>query len=371
VRGALEAERRRGRIAQQVFSVSLAVFFGLVAFFLMRRVAGLTRRLRSWIETNGEKLTLSIRDVELVRPEMAQSAALVVLGLLRWLGMGAVLYAWLVVSLSLFGLTRVTEQLTGMVLSPLSQLTARVATTVPLIVLGLIASVSVLLLLRFVELLFAGVAKRETTLAWVPADLALPTSILIRGGIVLAALVLAAPVVTGDPGGAFPRVGLVLLGALALGSVPLVASGLVGARMLFGRRVRLHDWVRIGTVEGRVVALDLFEVRVQVPMGEECVPMLSLLRLPLTRLDAMPRSRVRVPVAVGADLDRVQTALSSAAVEWLVDATVSLVSADRNGLVYEVSGGAETLPPELLPSLVRALDHAGIALGGVAPEPEP
>jgi hypothetical protein len=99
--------------------------------------------------------------------------------------------------------------------------------------------------------------------------------------------------------------------------------------------------------------------------------MLSLLRLPLTRLDAMPRSRVRVPVAVGADLDRVQTALSSAAVEWLVDATVSLVSADRNGLVYEVSGGAETLPPELLPSLVRALDHAGIALGGVAPEPEP
>jgi small-conductance mechanosensitive channel len=373
VQRALDAEHRRGRIAQQVFSVSLVVFFGLLAFFLMQRVAAVTVRVRHFIEANEDKLTLRIRDVEVVRPEMIQSASLVVLGVARWLGMGAVLYAWVVASLSLFGLTAVTEKLTGMVVSPLSQLTARVASTVPLLVLGLIAGLSVLLLLRFVELLFAGVARRETTLAWVPADLALPTSILLRIGIVLAALLFAAPVVTGDSGGAFPRVGLVLLAAMGLGSVPLVASVLVGVVVLFGRRLRLHDRVRIGGVEGRVVGLDLLEVRIQGAVGEERVPMLSLLRVPLTKLEGPARVQVSVPVAPVADLERVELELRVAAAERLEDVFVALAVADRDGFVYEVSGRTNATCDRgtLLSALVTALNAAGIQLGRQERAPGP
>jgi small-conductance mechanosensitive channel len=370
---ALEAEHRRGQIAQKVFSVSLVVFFGLLAFFLMRRVSALTERVQHWVEENEEKLTLRIRDVEVVRSEMIQSASIVVLGVARWLGMGAVLYAWVVASLSLFGLTAVTQKLTGMVVSPLSQLTARVATTVPLLVLGLIAGLSVLLLLRFVELLFAGVAKRETTLAWVPADLALPTSVLLRIGIVLAALLFAAPVVTGDPGGPFPRVGLVLLAALGLGSVPLVASMLVGVVVLFGRRLRLHDRVRLGSLEGRVVGLDLLEVRLHGAAGEERIPMLSLLREPLTKLDGVSRVTASLPVALTADLERVELELRLAATEVLDDVVVSLALADRDGLVFDVSGRArgEGDHGKLLSSLVLALQRSGIALGRMERLPQP
>jgi small-conductance mechanosensitive channel len=365
IRRALEAERRRSRIANQVFSVSLVVFFGLIAFYLMRRVAGFTEQVRAWVEANGEKLTVKIREVEVVRTEMVQSASLVVLGLLRWLGMGAVLYVWLVASLSLFGLTQFTERLTGIVLSPLSQLTTRLATTLPLLVVALIAGLAVFVLVRFVDLLFAGVAKRETTLVWVPADLAIPTSILLRLGIVIAALLFAAPVVTGDSEGAFPRVGLVILAALALGSVPLVASALVGVVVLFGRRLRLHDFVQIGQVEGRVVHLDLLEVRLSTDQGETRIPMLTLLRVPLKKLGTPLRAWCRVSVQSDTNLETIESTLRSAAMDVLRNVRVELESADKEGLCYRVLGEVDspTDRGRLLSTVVAGLGRAGIGLG--------
>lgn len=365
IRRALEAEQKRSRIANQVFSVSLVVFFGLIAFYLMRRVAAFTTQLGSWVEANGEKLTIKVREVEVVRTEMVQSASLVVLGLLRWLGMGTVLYVWLVASLSLFGLTRFTQRLTGIVLSPLSQLTTRLATTLPLLVVAMIAVLAVIVLLRFVELLFAGVAKRETTLVWVPADLAVPTSILLRIGIVIAALLFAAPVVTGDSEGAFPRVGIVMLGAFALGSVPLLASGLVGVVVLFGRRLRLHDFVQIGSVEGRVVALDLLEVRLSTEQGEARIPMLSLLRLPLKKLGTPLKAWCRVSLKADTPLDKAESTLRAAAAGILSNIRVELESADSEGLCYRVLGEVESPADRghLLSTVVEGLTRAGIGLG--------
>lgn len=370
IRRALEAEQKRSRIANQVFSVSLVVFFGLIAFYLMRRVASFTEHLRDWVEANGEKLTVKIREVEVLRTEMVQSASLVVLGLLRWLGMGTVLYVWLVASLSLFGLTRFTERLTGIVLSPLSQLTTRLATTLPLLVVAMIAALAVFVLLRFVELLFAGVAKSETTLAWVPADLALPTSLLLRLGIVIAALLFAAPVVTGDSQGAFPRVGLVMLAALALGSVPLVASGLVGVVVLFGRRLRLHDFVEIGSIEGRVAGLDLLEVRLTTEKGEARIPMLSLLRLPLKKLGTPLRAWCRVPVQGDTSLELAETTLRNAAAPLLRNVRVELESADREGLCFRVLGEVDSPADRarLLATLVAGLAEAKIGLGRLREE---
>lgn len=361
---ALEAEQRRSRIANQVFSLSLVVFFGLIAFYLAQRVALFTHQLRNWVEVNGAKLTVRIRDVEVVRSEMVQSASLVFLGVVRWLGQGAVLYLWLVASLSLFGLTRYTEKLTGFVLSPLSELTTRVATTLPLLVVALIAGLAVLLLVRFVELLFAGVARSETTLAWVPADLAIPTSILLRIGIVIGALVLVAPVVTGDAEGILPRLGFVMLGALALGSVPLLASGLVGVVMIFGRRLRLHDRVAISGVEGEVVGLDLLEVRLATARGETRMPMLVLCFTPLKKLGAQTRVLARVDVRSDSDLDATETTLRRAASTLLQNVEVELETASGDALCYRVDGDCRA--PEdrkrLVATLVEALRHAGIAL---------
>ena len=118
------------------------------------------------------------------------------------------------VVLSLFEATRgYTQKMTGVVVAPLSQLMTRLATALPLLVVAALAAVSVFVLVRFVGLFFASVARGETPLGWLPADLAAPTSVLLRSGIVIAALVFLAPIVTGDADGVVTRVGIIAIGS--------------------------------------------------------------------------------------------------------------------------------------------------------------
>src|SRR5690606_24627071 len=123
--------------------------------------------------------------------------------------------------------------LTGIVLTPLSSLMARVAKSLPMLVVALIAIAALAVLIRFVELFFAGVARGETRLGWLPPDLAPVTSVLLRAGIVLGALVFAAPVVTGDQDDAFGKIGVIALAALGLSSTPVLASALMGVGILY------------------------------------------------------------------------------------------------------------------------------------------
>src|SRR5690606_16388017 len=100
--------------------------------------------------------------------------------------------------------------------------TGRVATSLPVVVLVVIAGLAVAILLRVVGLFFEGLAEGTTSVAWLPPDLARPTSALLRTGMVVLALVFVAPVVTGDPDGALARSGLVALVALGVAGVPLL-----------------------------------------------------------------------------------------------------------------------------------------------------
>ena len=101
-------------------------------------------------------------------------------------------YSWLIFALSRFEATRdYTDRLAGFVLVPLSALIGRVGSALPLFVVAAIAAVALGVAVRFVGLFFGGVARGETHVAWLPRDLAGPTSVLVRAGMVLASIVLA------------------------------------------------------------------------------------------------------------------------------------------------------------------------------------
>jgi small-conductance mechanosensitive channel len=368
VREALDAEGRRAAIAKSVFSVSLLVFFGLIAFYLVRKVGEFEETARVFVDKRADReLSIKVQRIEIIRPATLRSSAVMAISLGKWLGQLGIAYAWLVVALSLFEATRnYTQRLTGFVLGPVSQLMERVASTLPLLVVAGIAALAVFVLVRFVGLFFASVGRGETPLPWLPADLAAPTSVLLRSAIVVAALVFAAPVVTGDPNGALARAGAIVLVALGLASTPLLASGLVGVTVLFGRRLRLGEFAEVGGDVARIVAINLLEIRlVDAHACELRVPHLLCLFRPVRVLGTRPRLSIDVPVSSSAAQDTVREILQEAGEKCGREPRLELLAFDLDAAHYRLSALCDSLDGTraLAEAALAALGSAGIALG--------
>jgi hypothetical protein len=368
IREKLLSDHKRAAIAKSAFSFSLVIFFGLIAFYLIRKLGEFGDRGREWLEGRSDKdLSLRFQGIEFVRPAVVRGAAALALNTLKWLAQFGVAYTWLVVVLSLFESTRgYTQKLTGFVLAPLSQLMARLATALPLLVVAALAALAVFVLVRFVGLFFASVGRGETPLGWLPTDLAAPTSVLLRSGIVISALVFLAPIVTGDNDGVLGRVGVISLVALGLASTPLLASGTVGAIWLYGRRLRVGEYVELGAYRGRVSELNLLELRLTVTDRTELrVPHLLTLVRPLRLLGARPRLTLDVYVNAGSTVTEVRALLANVAGKVGADPSVEIVSADADAIRFRIAATCESLEARTAFHIAAldALSGAGITLG--------
>jgi small-conductance mechanosensitive channel len=283
VRDAIDNERRRAAIAQSVVSISLLVFLGLVAFYLLQKVSDFASRARAWIDAHGEKvLAVRVRRIEVVSPGTVKSTAIVGLGVGKWIAQIAVVYLWIVYALSQFDATRgYTQRLTGLVLTPLSDLLARIAVGLPMLVVLVIAGFAVFVLVRFVGLFFSSVGRRENVVPWIPHDLVSPVSSLVRFGIIVGALLFIAPLITGSSEGVLARSGWVIVLSLGLAATPVLSNGLIGSVVLFGRRLRAGQYVEIGEHRGRIAAIGLLELTLEDEDGvETLVPHLYTLLRP-------------------------------------------------------------------------------------------
>ena len=250
----LKAERKRSAIATSVLSLSLLVFSGLLAFLLFGRIGDLSVRARSWVRDNPNSIpALRLGHIEVVRPAAVRGAVSIALALAHRLAQFAIAYSWLIFALSRFEATRAyTDKLAGFVLAPLSALIGRVGASLPLFVVAAIAAVALGIAVRFVGLFFGGVERGETHVAWLPRELARPTSVLVRAGVVLVSIVLAAPLITGTDEGALSRAGLVALVALGLACTPVLACAAAGLPTVYGRRLKAGDFVEAGGRAGVV-----------------------------------------------------------------------------------------------------------------------
>jgi Mechanosensitive ion channel len=259
VQRALASERQRTSLANTVFAISLVVFFGLITLYLMGRVRAFASAARDFLVTHpGRVPALKLNRLEVLGPASVRNALIIVLGVGRVLGLLGLVYAWLVVSLSLFERTRPwVARLTGVLLDPLSALVSRVALAVPTFVIAIFAMALLAVLLRVTDLFFASVARGETRIALVPPDLAHPTSILLRAGLVVLTLLFAGPILTGDHDGSLSRGALVLLLGIALAASPLCCAVLMGLALAFSRSVRLGDRIDYGGQSGVVGEIGL------------------------------------------------------------------------------------------------------------------
>lgn len=376
VREAIRRERKRSAIAGTVFSISLVVLGSLIALYVLRRLAELTERARNWLLENPQRVpAIRIYSMDVVRPAPLRSALVVSLGAGRFIGQLAVVYLWLIASLSLFDSTRgYTERLTGFVITPLSGLMSRVVSSLPLLVVAAIAALAVWLLLRFVGLFFTSVARGETKFQGLPEELAEPTSLVVRAGIVMATLVFAAPVVTGDPEGALARTGTVLLGALGLASTPLLASAVAGAAVVYSRKLRTGTWAEIDGHIGRVSSVGLLEVRLKELDGSELrIPHLLCLVRAARVLGSAPRIGIEICISPTESPSKVAELLLESARGVGDHPRVDIARADAMGIDYRLSVLADSLAARarLYDRVLNALTESNVPLGRRSAPREP
>jgi small-conductance mechanosensitive channel len=300
VQKVIREERRRGEIADTAVAVSFVVFFALIALYALRKTGEAATRAYAYLSTHADAIPgIAFQSFEVVGPRALRSGLLALIAVGRYIAQIAILYIWLVFALSLFETTRpLTERLTGYALTPLTELAARLAATLPIALVVLVFGVVVYILVRFTRLFFASVASGETKLDGVPRDLAAPTGTLTSVGIVLAALVIAGPLVTGDSEGALARAGGVVLLALGLASTPLLASALIGVRLVFTRRLPKGEHVEVRGRVGRIREVTLLELRLIDEDGAELrVPHFMTLVTPLRVLGRKPRVSVELSIS--------------------------------------------------------------------------
>ena len=365
IQEAVRLERKRAAIAKSVFSFSLLVFSALIAFFLLSRIGVIEDKIRAWMESHPERLpALRLGKIEVVSRPAVRGVIGIALRIGNRLAQLAIAYAWLIIALSLFDATRgYTAKLTGFVVTPLSALLGRAGSALPVLVVGIIAAIAVSLVIRFVGLFFGSVARGETKLGWLPSDLAAPTSVLVRMGIVIASLIAIAPLITGSDEGALSRAGVAALVTVALACTPVLACAAVGVPIVFGRRLRNGDFIEAGGRAGRVKAVTLLEVRLEDVWGCEVrVPHLLGLWHATRIVGRTPMMTVVVTVDARASQAMVREALRTAANKVSDRAKIELVSLDADGARYRVSCPDEP-GADLAVAITEALVSSGIGLG--------
>lgn len=365
---AIASEKKRSAIASTVFSFSLVIFFGLVAFYILRKIGEFFERARKWALDDPDRISgIRFQSQVVVGPAAARGGVLVALILGRSVAQIGIVYLWLVFSLSLFQSTRpLTEKLTGLVTTPVSNLAGRFAASLPVAVVAAISGVAVYVLLRFVQLFFEGVERRQTQLAWLPADLARPTSVLVRVGIVATALVYGAPIVTGDQEGAIARTGAVALLALGLACTPLLASVIVGGLFVYGRRVRVGQHAALGRHVGKVHSVGLVDVVLLDTDGCQVrVPHLLSLVNPTRILGEHPRIAVELAVSPDSSPSTARKLLQEAASVIGNYPTVDLTDIDADSQYFRVTVLTKTgvTASDVRIALTDALKTGGVTLG--------
>ena len=367
---ALKAERRRLRIQDAVFSVSLAVFISLLAFLALRLVGRFGGQLHETLLADRERIpALKLGTVEVASRRAVRGALRLGLRVGTRILQVVVLYVWVLFVLSLFAPTReYGARLTGSVLRPAGEILGRAGGALPMLVVAGLLALAAALVIRTLRLFFESIARGETKVRWIAADLATPVGMLLRGGLIVLAVLVAAPLITGEDTGALSRLGTAMLLALALGAVPLLASVAVGLPTVLGRTLRPGEVVEIGGKRGQVRAVSLLEVQLEDPEGAVLrVPHLVAFLHPRRALGAVPPRVLEVVVGSGEDQARVESVLLEAAGSNASGARAELLSLDARGARWRVSGSH----PDLGQRVASALRDARIPLGHPAPAAPP
>ena len=275
----------------------------IVALTLLRRLMqrGITylQRHRSEMITN--------RDVEsFLRDQLVRG--------LRWMTQATVWafgvlagYLWLTWCLAAFPWTRdVSNQLGGQLGEFSLGLLRGIGDAIPGLAIVLVIVVIVGFLSHFVKLFFVRIETRRINLGWLNHNTAVPTRRILIVILWLFAIAMMYPYLPGSGSDAFKGLSVFVGILISLGGAGLVGQVASGFILTYLGIVRVGDYVIVGTVEGVVAEIGIFNTRIETIFKEAMsVPNVFILTNTTTNLSRFPGQHgvvVQATVTIGYDV---------------------------------------------------------------------
>ena len=369
VRQGLRTELRRRTIANLVFSISLIVFSGLLAFLLLRAVSRIAARVGAHVETTSEMPALRLGTIELLTPAAVRVAASTAVSVGKPLVQIFIVLGWVLTSMSLLPFSQsFGRRFTGYLLAPLSTFLGRIGGALPILVLVALGVFTLAVLMRFLRVFFESVAQGGIHLGWLAPRRALPTSVAIRAFVILGALLAVGPLLTGDvhEWGALRIGGVGLTLAFVLAMTPSLANTAIGAFVLFSGHYQVDVFIEIGPHSGRLAEVTLSDLRIVDRSGAEIrIPHLRAL-LSVVRVlgDSLP-SHYEIVVDARVPQGPIRKTLVDALRRQGRAAHVELTEIEGERAVYFVVGAAAPGEEDLASAIADALTRAGVAFTSI------
>lgn len=228
---------------------------------LSRRLLAATRLHVSRLQVGGVQVLRRERIATLIDQAMSALYGLVVL---------VVGSEWLGFVLGRFPFTRAWGELLN---SYLFDLAARMGGAVLRAVPDLFTAVVILLIARFITRVlhsfFERVQSAQVQVAWLDADVAVPTRRIAKVIVWLFAVAMAYPYLPGAQTEAFKGLSVLVGLMISLGASNLVGQAASGLILTYGRVYRKGEYVRIAEQEGTITELGIFATRLRTGLGEE------------------------------------------------------------------------------------------------------
>jgi small-conductance mechanosensitive channel len=360
----VRAEVHRLALQTLALSVCFAVLLGLVFFITIRKLGALEEAVEDWLEGRPQGTpAVRLGNVQLASERAVRGGLHVALRFSKRAVQVLLVLVWFFWVLSWFDATKAAgQQILAMLLEPIGRVLARVFGAIPQILALVVLGLLLFLVLRSVQLFFGSVARGETHLAWVPADLARPTGTLLQAALLIITVIFTGPIISGGGSGPFQGLAQAMLIGLAIASAPLFAAVVAGLPVVYGRGLHVGDVAEIGGQTGLVKEVDLLSVVLEDSGGRRVrVPHLVSLFQSTRILGPSQLVAVEVTIRANEDQARVKALLTEAAGSHASGARVELRALDAHAAVYRIVSGYEDVGLRV----ANALKDAGIQLAAL------
>ena len=248
-------------------ALATGIYTGLLWLLLrINRWAG--HRIAVVAGARAEKV--HVHGVSLLDPQQVRWVARRLSAVLAWAAALFATYTWLTFTLKQFPYTRPWgEHMEDNLFGLAGDLALSMVKAVPGLVVAIVILLIARLIIRIAALFFDRVEHGVVTMGGLDEDTAAPTRRIFQIIVWAIAIALAFPYLPGAETEAFKGVSVLFGLMLSIGASGIVGQAASGFILMYTRAFRAGEYVRIGDVEGTVVALGSFATRIRTGLGEE------------------------------------------------------------------------------------------------------
>lgn len=250
------------------WSVAASAIAAAVWLALRQLGAAISRKLMQLSAEHATKL--QVGGITLVNRNRVVAVVRGAITLVLRIMLFLVVYEWLSFVLRRFPFTRAWgEALNGYLVDFAATAGNAMVGAVPGLFTAVVIFYLARMLTRGLDNFFERVLEGEHTLAWLDADVAVPTRRIAKVLVWLFALAMAYPYLPGAGTEAFKGLSVLVGLMISLGASNLVGQAASGLILTYGRVYRKGEYVRLAEQEGTVTEMGMFATRIRTGLGEE------------------------------------------------------------------------------------------------------